>query len=57
MVKDYAEPITSYEDDDEPNVVAVACWISMTVLGAFFFPSTTMVVLLILKLVEVCRGR
>jgi hypothetical protein len=37
-----------YDDDTLLRVI----WISMTVLGAFFIPYTTLVIVLILKLVE-----
>jgi hypothetical protein len=56
--KDYGDRsglLKEAEPDNEPNIVAVACWVSMTMLGAFFIPVTTFVVLLILKLVEVCN--
>ena len=54
--KDYGDRsglLKESEPDNEPNVVAVACYISMAMLGAFFIPVTTFVVLLILKLVEI----
>lgn len=52
--KDYGERSGLLkETDDGPNVVEVACWVSIYTLGAIFIPVTTLLVLLILKLVEI----
>ena len=45
--KDYAKPITSYDDDS--NIVHTVTWCCIAFIGAFYFPFTTMLILTLLK--------